>query len=268
MSEQEETTIESLAIEQGWRPDFEGEGAKTAAEYIRHSTTIDKKKSITIEGQNNKIDELSNAMSKMQETFNATVEQQNSRHAAELESKMAKLEEQKETAIDEADGAEVKRIEKKMAAVESQKKETVKSTPQVTKEQKIFEDWHADKAGWLTKGSTAEKEMMKAISNYRIDRGYPADKIVDVNEELSAATEALKKKYPANFGIKPEEKPPGGSVGEGGTKSGSVTKELKVSDLTPEESKEYKTYERLMGKNFNSKTMLKNIANMQAARSV
>ncbi len=269
----EEISVESLAKEKGWREDFTGEGAKTAAEYIRHSTVIEKKKSIMIEGQNKKIDamnaktsEMAEMMSDMQNKFNVTSEMQSKKHAADIEAKVSELEDLRNTAIDQADRTEVKKIDKQIKDVEAQK-EVVKTASEKSKEQVYFENWWNDKKQWLSQGSEAEKEMNKAIALFRIDRTGDASKLVNVEEELKAAEEHLKKKYPDNFGLKPEEKPPGGAVGEGNASSGTVVKELTVGKLEPEELREYNEYKRIMGKNFNPKAMLKNFSNMREARS-
>lgn len=270
-----EATVNNIAESMGWQKNFSGEGAKTAEEFIKHGANIVKKQSGTIKEQTDRIKELktetskiTSMMSDMQTKFNETVDRQNKKHEAELERKMENLNEQRDIAIDEADRTEVKRIDKQIKDVETQKAKADNSTDSnVTKEQEYFNKWYVDKKAWLTPGSPAEKEMNKAIALFRIEESGNANTIVDVEKELKAAEEHLKAKYPENFGLKPDEKPPGGAVGEGKSNVKAAGKDLTLKNLEPEEMREYKEYERIMGKNFNPKAMLKNFAHMRESRS-
>lgn len=270
MEETNEITIESLAQEAGWRPDFEGEGAKTAAEFLRHGQTINKKQTGTIKGQNDKIEELKTATSKMSEmmadmqtSFNKTVETQTAQHNAELDRQRQELEEKRNNAIDEADRSEVNKIDKQIKDIDSQKKEAETTQSNVTSEaEKYAKKWENDNA-WLRTDTKASKEFWKAVSAHRIDVGGVPDTLEGVKAETQAAEEHLKKLFPEQYGLKPEEEPPGGAVGEGNTKTPEAKTKLSVKDLTAEEKSEYDDYKRHMGKNFNSETMLKNINNLR-----
>ena len=270
MEETNEITIESLAQEAGWRPDFEGEGAKTAAEFLRHGQTINKKQTGTIKGQNDKIEELKTATSKMsemmadmQKSFNKTVETQTAQHNAELDRQRQELEDKRNDAIDEADRSEVNRIDKQIKDIDSQKKEVETAQKDVTSEaEKYAKKWENENA-WLRTDTKASKEFWKAISAYRIDAGGIPDTLEGVKAETKAAEEHLKKLFPEKYGLQPEETPPGGAVGEGKSNTPASKTKLSVKDLTSDETREYNDYKRIMGKNFNSETMLKNINNMR-----
>ncbi len=270
MSE-EKQTVEGIASEIGWKEDFDVDGAKTAEEYILHSATINKKQSGTIRGQNDRLEELKNSNNKitsmmagMQEKFNTVTEQQRVKHESDLDAQKESLILSRDKAIDEADRDEVNSIDKKIASVDKQKQANVApSKEKANPDQEYFDKWAADKLEWLVEGSREHKEMLKSINNYRIDSNGK----VDVVEELKLAEDRLKKKFPARFGLDPEELPPGGDVGEGKASKTKATKELDIKSLDATERQEYKEYERIMGKNFNSKAMLKNFANMRAARS-
>lgn len=260
MSDPQVDPITELAVEMGFNPDYDGENKKTAAEFIKHGAKIQRSQSEKIKDLIDQSAEMRSDFVKMQETFDKSLTAQQEQARKNLELQRAELEAKRYQAVDEADTEEFKRIDKQIRDIDKQASD-IKPSEKVPKEQEIFNDWWSDKKAWLKQGSAAEKEMMKAITNFRIDNGGNATKVLDVNKELAAAEEHLKKLYPENFGLKPEEKPGGASVGEGKPKStGTGEPKLKKSELTSDEKKQFETMKKYLGKHFDEAKTLTNFA--------
>lgn len=260
MSDQITDPVMSLAVDMGYNPDFDGENKKTPEEFIKHGAKIQRNQSEKIKDLIDSQEGMRNDFVQMQETFNKSLTAQQEQSKREYEGRIADLETRREQAVDEADVDEFKKVDKELQNI-NKKMSDIKPSDNITKEQKVFNDWWSDKQSWLTPGSDAEREMNKAIASFRIDNGLRADQLLDVNKELDAAEKHLKKVYPDKFGLKPNESPGGATVGEGKTNPTDVQGLiLKKSELTSEEKKQLDVAKKYLGKSYDEKKMLTNLA--------
>lgn len=250
IEEKQTDPIMDLALSIGFNPDFDGENKRTAEEFLKHGVKVQR-------DQSSKIKEMAGKFDDLNKTFRANMQMQEDKHKSDLIKQRESIEAKIEVAVDEADGNEFKKLNKELKDVDTEVAGLGKTETKNEMREK-FEEWHSDKAGWLTQGSVAEKEMTKAIALFRIDRSGQSAKMVNINGELAAAEKHLKEKFPAEFGLKPAESAPGGSVGEGKQSGGKETA-VKVSDLNTDELSHFKTMKRLLGKKWDEKQELENI---------
>lgn len=256
-TEQTHDPVTALAVEMGFDPEYDGENKKTAEEFIRHGAKIQRSQSEKIKDLLGRVDGIATEFNKMQDNFNQTLTAQQEKHRQDLERQREDIESQMMTAVDEADTDRFKRLQKDLKDIDNQASKIVPKQ-NTNSAQEAFNKWIADKT-WIKDGTPEAKELMKAVTAWRIDNGHPTDKIVDPEKELAYAEQHLKKLYPEKFGLKPKEDPGGATVGEGKNKGGAE-RSLKLSELSDSERKEYDKWKRIIGKSFNGEQFLKNIA--------
>jgi len=247
-----------LAKEMGYKEDFEGDGKKTPAEFIKHSSTIIKNQSGKIKDVLNKVTDLSGVINGMQKTFNTTIETNREQHKADLEKQKQDLENKLDTAVNESDVGEVKKIRKEISEID--KKVVTTPKEEISDDQAYFNKWSEGKR-WIEsdKKSIAAFKIaqIKVVAQHGEGRG--------AEFELKEIDKLLKEEYPEKYGLKPKEDAPAGDVGSGDGKNSVSTKVLKMSDLTADEKGFVDRLKRLQGNNFNEKVTLASVKNTRAA---
>ena len=249
----------AIAKEMGYKEDFEGEGKKTPAEFIKHSSKIIKNQSGKLKDVIDKMDGMSGVITEMQKTFNSTIETTKAQHKADLEKQKNALEGKLVEAVNESDVDEVQKIRKEMSDIDKKVNAEPKKE-EVSGDQAYFNEWSKEKR-WIESDKKAiaafKIAQIKVISEHGEGRG--------AEFELKEIDKILKEEYPEKYGLKPKEKPPAGDLGSGDGKNSVSTKVLKMSDLTAGEKTFVDKLKRLQGSNFNEKLTLASVKNTREA---
>ena len=212
--EKEEATpepneIEQIAMELGWNPDFKGDGAKTAKEFILNSRAIQD----TQKHQNDRLrkqieskdaEHRANAQ-KIYEHLKAVRDAEVGRLQAEI----TDLKAQREQAIDDGDSKTVKRLDGKIDKMERS------IPPEPPKPVASAPNWDpAEVTEWMTEREwTKDPELGKFLDEYVSEFVETRDgKIVrvkgDIHRILNAAERKAKELYPEHFETKAKPKAP------------------------------------------------------------
>lgn len=212
--------IEQLAVEIGWNPDYEGDDAKTADEFIRDGREIQNTMRDGWRTDRKKIDQLTGKLNEM----NGTIEQMSSHFKRAIENERAearvaynKLKAERKDAIADGDADRVDEIEMQMQV--EQQKTVVPEEPTIDPETRK----------WLKKNEWFnEDEDLQALAIGLEKSGVPLDEITD----------RVKKLFPDHKlfrGTKPEKKPPVSPVEGGGKPPAKSRATMSVKDLTAPE---------------------------------
>lgn len=253
----ETNPVLEIAKKLGYKADFDGEGAKTPEEFILYSKEIEKNQRGKIKDLIGKVDTMSSEFTKTQETFAKTIDSQNARHTAELKKAKEKLEKDFDDAVDEADTPRARQIQQEIKEIEKQEVAPKTTTLKTDPNQEYFENWR-QKNIWIDTDKKAQAEFKKAHIDLLTEHGEGKG----AEFELAYIEKKLKAKMPEKFGLKKKEDPPAGDIGEGNGNV-NVGKELKYSDLNPEEKAQYNRWKKISGKNFSDKATLASIKAVQ-----
>lgn len=214
------TEVEKVAMEIGWNPDFEGEGAKTAAEYIKASRDITDAYRKQNKSVNKMLGDANDKISRLEEGFLNFKEMMQAETEAKLkasEEKIKSLQQQRERALDEEDVPAVRKIESEIraesAAIAKTQKQGEKEEKQTNPE---FPAW-LEKNQWY---GTNREMTLYAEAQLQTNpslKGLSAKRVYAKIEKL------VKEEFPEEFeNEKPEKKNAVESGGGGGRTSAKV----------------------------------------------
>lgn len=246
-----------LAKEMGYDPEYDGDDKKTPAEFIKYGAKIQKNQSSKIKDLVGMVDGMKQEFKQLNSTFEQTLTQQQEAHKLQLEKQRKDIEAKMEMAVDEADTAEFRRLKGQLSDIDKEAS-AIKPKQSSNKDDEFFKSWLVGKE-WINTDPTAGREFQRAIANYRIDNGGRPDVILSVSGELAAAEKHLKEVMPERFGLKKKEEPPAGGPGEGKAKKQGYEEKLTFDALTDTEKTRYNKVKRLLGKDFDEKSTLRNI---------
>ena len=247
----EENTIESVAMEMGWNPDFEGSEEKpalSAEEFIRKGAEIQETMRKHMKEQKGKIDGLEGTISELKmgvEEIRKNNERVYKAQVSKLQDELAALKESRKTAIEEGDVDEVEAIEKKIAKVqETAHAAQPADTPnvnqqQLTEDTKAFNAW-AEKNPWFNQ----DPEMTQTAQALAIDyqnKGIPYKAMLrKVSKDMSDIYyDYFEKAAPKDDTRKAPPSP------EGSTPRTRATTKYSKSDLTPDQRETMKRFVKM-----------------------
>lgn len=234
--EEKQNEIEGIAKELGWNPEYEGDDAKTAREFILNSRDIQKTQRDHAKRLQSEIEELRNGFGAFQEHVKATYEAQ----VEEYKQKITDLKAERSAAMKDGDVDAVDAIERKLENTAKQKPKAPPNTPNYS--QAEVNTWFSENA-WANPNSREFNQEManvvdSILSPYAIFQG---DQIVgykvSVPRLLEKARKEVKGLYPEKF-EKKTDAPPRAPAMEGATNQRqSAAKNKKYSKLNdfPEE---------------------------------
>lgn len=235
--EEKQNEIEGIAKELGWNPDYDGDDAKTAREFILNSRDIQKTQRDHAKRLQSEIDELRNGFSAFQDHVKATYESQ----VEEYKQKIADLKAERSAAMKDGDVDAVDAIERKLEATSKKKPKAPPTTPNYS--QSEVNSWF-DENPWANPHAKEFNQEManvvdSVLSPYAIFQG---DQIVgykvSVPRLLERARREVKDLYPDKFEAPKKKTPPRAPAMEGATNqrqaAPSNRKYTKLSDF-PEE---------------------------------
>jgi hypothetical protein len=215
VTQDQPTEIEKLAMEIGWNPDFEGEGAKTAEEYIKNSREIQDTMRDLMRKQTTTISELKSGIDAInkhnQNVYKAEV--------ANLQAKITQLKAEKRDAIEEGDVEKVEQIDNQIDGI-NQIPATPAAQPAPTQPDPEFVKWHKQNTWYQT-----DPEMTAVADEIyeKLPKSLPTSRVFKkINEQMSEL-------YPDV--IKPKAPPAVPSV-EG---AGQVRGKTKKTKYTPKD---------------------------------
>ena len=234
----EPNEIGQIAVELGWNPDFKGEGAKTAKEYILNSRAIQdtqKRQNERLKKQNEAKDAEHRAnIQKLYEHQKAVRDAEVGRLQAEI----ADLKEQREKAIDDGDSKAVKRLDGKIDKI------TRSVPPEPPKPVATAPNWDpAEVDEWMAERKWTKDEEVGAFLNEYVAEfvetkdGKPVRIKGDIHRILSAAERKAKELYPEKFEAKPKAAPV-----EGAKARPSGTKKTSFDELPADAKKIYREF--------------------------
>lgn len=219
----EYTDVERVAMDIGWNPDFEGENAKTAEEFIKASRDITDAYRKQIKNSSEKISLLEKGFLDFKEILSAEHEAKQKA----MEAKIEELNRMREKALDEEDVPEVRKIESQIRTESAALAKTIRRGEAESKQTKNpdFDEWNK-KNPWY---GTNDEMTAYAEAQFENDlslRGLSAKRVY-------AKIEArVREEFPEEFESekKPQKKTAVESGGSGPRRSSKIT----YSDLDAE----------------------------------
>lgn len=236
--------IEEVAKELGWNPEYEGEDAKTAKEFILNSKDIQKtqrnhakKLQEQLESTRGEVEELRNGFSAFEDHIRKTT----AAEVAQWKNRVKSLEANRKEALRDGDVDAVERIEKEIETTKQHKPEAPPKASFPGK--KDVAKWVGE-TDWYNPNSSNHNKDAQAYAdaiysdNLIYDRttGEPVGLKLPVARMLKKIEREVKKEFPELFEETPAQQKAPAVEGAGNRKptGGKKTKYAKISDL-PEE---------------------------------
>jgi hypothetical protein len=235
--EEKQNEVEAIAQKLRWNPEYDGDDAKTAQEFILNSRDIQKTQRDHAKRLQSEIEELRNGFGAFQEHVKATYASQ----VEEYKQKIEDLKAERKAAMKDGDVDAVDAIERKLENTAKQKPKAPPTTPNYS--QAEVNSWF-DQNAWANPNSREFNQEManvvdSILSPYAIFQG---DQVVgykvSVPRLLEKARKEVKGLYPEKFEKKKDDAPPRAPAMEGATNQRqSASKNKKYSKLNdfPEE---------------------------------
>ena len=221
--ETKEETIEDIASEFGWRKDFGGEKALSAADYLRKGDALRASASEGRHEQNRKLKNMEKALDDIKDFYAANSKAQAARHKKQIED----LRKQRIEAIEEGDPERVDEIEGEMYDI-YQTAEPPKDPgrPQADPEEvEFFNDWRKANPWYAPTGKGGDMDM----TQFADDQAAKLEQYQDL--PYGRKLEIVTKRVEEKFSKKP--KPTVPSVES--PSRGRSRKQFSASDLNSEE---------------------------------
>ena len=230
--------IEDVAKELGWNPDYDGEDAKTAREFIINSKEIQKtqrdhakKLKEQLEATRGEVDELRNGFSEFENHLRTT-------HAADVarwKSEIAELKAEHKSAMRDGDVDAAERLERKIESTEKmQPKEPPKTAFPGAKDVAKWvteTEWYNEKASGYNADAKSFADAIYAENFVYGPDGQPARMKLPVPKLLKKIEREVKKEFPELF-EEEQKKPTAPSVeGAGHRVAPKTTKIKSIKDL-------------------------------------
>lgn len=200
--EKEVGTVEQLAMDMGWNPDFEGDEEKpalSAEEYIRKGAEIQQTMRKHLKEQKGKIENLEGTLTDLRMGVDE-LRQHNERvykvQVQKLQAELETLKKQRREAIEEGDADQVEEIDKKImttqqAAHEVSPASAVHNDAAAIANQRAFEEWAKDHS-WFNQ-DTEMTQTAQALAHEYQSKGMPYKAM------LRKVTRDMKDIYPEQF---------------------------------------------------------------------
>jgi hypothetical protein len=230
-------TVEELASQLGWKPDYEGDSYVDAATYILRSREIQ-------DSMRDHNKDLKNQLSTMQSSIDALKDHNERVYKAEvsrMQGEIERLKKEKRAAVELADVDKVEELENEISSIE---KNLTEPRKQQATTNPIYDEWIKENDWYLKDDEMAAyaDQVAQQYAGAPLNRLYPLvrAKVAEVFPEKFEPTKPVKavpKRNLANAGDKQsgQQKPVGpASPVERGKKSGS-TPTFTKADLTPDQ---------------------------------
>lgn len=213
------TETEQKAMEQGWKPDYEGDNRVDAKEYLARGTFF------------KKIADLKKEVQESKQLFKHTADHIQKIERAAYDRARTALLAERDDAIDTGDRAAVHQVEEKIRAQDEQYvrntlQEPVKTEPQQPPE---VQDFLERNKSWCNEDTEENAKMVAQVNEIAtfVGKGnekmvaelvgikLPTDRPLSVQEKIDLVEATIKKSYPHRFENSNREKP--GMVARGRT---------------------------------------------------
>lgn len=230
-SEIKSPSVEDLAREQGWNPEYSGPDKIDAAEYVRRKPLFDK-----IHAQSRELKEIKRSVDSMASTYKSMSSAQYRRGVAEAEKRMAEAEASFNVGAYKEAAADKAAMEQAQASVEQT------SAPTVPAEVEVW----CEANPWFDK----DKIMQVDALEYK-DRYVKRNPSAPLKEVLEYVEARIKKDYPEKFatkqssgssGLSGSAKPPAVEGGGSGAPQKSDDYSKLESSLSAEERRVMKMF--------------------------
>jgi len=211
---------ENLAIECGWNPDFDGEDAVGAREYIIRGQEMQRSLRKGNKSRDRRIDDLQKGIKDIKDYYHKL----DDTRAEKMASEILRLNEERYSAIEEGDVDKVKGLDKDIKAAEKEAEPIMDEDD----DNPVFDEWVTDNKWYGTDNEmTQYADEQSKLSKYK---GVPYERVLTMIEK--SAKDVFSDKFESNG--KPDKKAKPVSKVEG-TKPRSSKKAPSVSDLDAEQ---------------------------------
>ena len=191
-SAEEKLSVESLATQLGWNPNYQGDGAVDAATYILRSKDIQESMKTHNKDLKKQLNNLLGSVEALKEhnerVYKADVKR--------MESEIAELKRQRKEAIELADVAKVEEIEEQITGIQNDLSGAKKGDAAPPKgENPVYDEWVQDNKWYLENDEMAQYADTVA----RQYEGAPADRLFRI------VTNKVKEVFPEAFEVKTSE---------------------------------------------------------------
>ena len=224
----DDTTIEDLAEEMGWNPDFQGEDYVSAAEYIRRGGEIQKTMRDHMRSQKSQIQELKQTIDDAKSHYESVYKVQ----IKSMKKELSRLKELKKEAIEDGNSDRVDELDEQIDELKNIPDEIPKSAQKADPAiAEAFQEWQT-KNSWYG-NDTELSNYADAQSNLDKYKGLPYPTL------LKKVTDDVKAMFPEKFPKTPGTPSPKKKTVESPTNPGnrSHVKKYTRSDLTEEQQR-------------------------------
>jgi len=215
--------IEEKAKAQGWNPDFKGENAKTAEEFLEVGNRI---QAVQTERNNKLIADVAKLTDSLDEMKNQQFKVVHEARQESYKKAVADIEAKQLAAVATGDLTEFKALEKEKKAVKVPKVEP--TAPAQPAADPIFTDWHKENTWYKANGSDDVSMSAEAYAQVLVSK-RPDLKGAEFYKEIE---KHVKRVHPDQFGKASPKIDPGNQGGGGGKATGKT-----FTDLPPEAKK-------------------------------
>jgi hypothetical protein len=228
----ERSQVEVLAGKMGWNPDYEGEGAKSAEQFILDSREIMDGMTKRMRNQGKQLEEMNLAVSELK-NHNETVYQL---EVAKLKREIKTLKANRKEAIENGDTERVAEIDEQIEDLNNvpAPKKATPATPQE------FSDWH-EKNEWYESDNELTEFANRLSAGFKEDAVFQA---LPLTKRLKKIEKLVKAEFPEKFEATQKPTPPAGGV-EGGGKKVNSKKVYALKDLPEDMQVSAKRFEKL-----------------------
>lgn len=257
-SAEEKLSVESLATQLGWNPNYQGDGAVDAATYILRSKDIQE----SMKTHNKDLKKQLNTLLGSVEALKEHNERVYKADVKRMEAEISALKKQRKEAIELADVAKVEEIEEQISGIQNDLSVVKKGdvTPPAGTNP-IYDEWVAENKWYLENDEMAQYADTVA-KEYE---GAPAARL------FKLVTKKVKEVFPEAFEVTPQVKEPIGgkkpigpkSPVEGGNNSAKGASNFTKADLSPDQLQIMRQF--VQGGIMTEQQYINDIAKMQEA---
>lgn len=230
----EPSQIDVVAKKMGWDPEYKGENAKTAEEFILYSREIMDGMSKRVRNQSKQIGDLNYAMGELKSHNEAVYQAEVSRLKRELK----ELKEKRKEAVTDGDNERVAFLDEQIKEINSVPAPKKPDTPPPLPDG--FEEWNETNQWFGT-----DTELTQTADNMfeELKRDDPVFRALPYKRKLKKIESLIKNEFPEKFESEKKPTPPAGGVESGGKKA-AKSKVYTLADLPDDLKKTAKIFER------------------------
>ena len=256
--EEKQNSVEELATQLGWNPNYQGEGAVDAATYILRSKDIQE----SMKTHNKDLKKQLNTLLGSVEALKEHNERVYKADVRRMEAEISALKKQRKEAIEFADVAKVEEIEEQISEIQNDLSGAKKGdAAPPTGTNPIYDEWVTENKWYLENDEMAQYADTVA----REYEGAPVERLFNL------VTKKVKEVFPEAFEVTPQVKEPIGgkkpigpkSPVEGGNNSAKGASNFTKADLSPDQLQIMKQF--VQGGIMTEQQYINDIAKMQGA---